>query len=133
MNMANFIKHNENPKGRKTSDCTTRAIAKATGMPYLDVLAWQYAKAINKGYYLNDTKTTNAILTDPELGFEEVKVVVPRGQGRQTVRQLVDAHPHDRLVISVAGHLTCAVDGCIYDLWDCGYKSVYKYWIKKEG
>ena len=128
--MAVFIKHNENPKGRKTSDCTTRAIAKATGMSYDTVLLAQYGRALKTKYFLNDTKITNAILT--EFGFEEVKVKVQRGQSRQTVRQLTDAHPHDTLVISVAGHLTCAVDGCIYDIWDCGYKSVYKYWIKTK-
>lgn len=129
--MATFTYHNENPKGRKTADCTTRAIATASGFKYSDVLKMQYEEACSTGYFLNDIKTTNSILS--RLGFTEAKIKVQKGQSRPTVRALVDSYSKGRyaLVISVAGHLTCAVGSYIYDLWDCGMKSVYKYWYKK--
>jgi len=49
---------------------------------------------------------------------------------RYTVAEFADTHNHGTFVISVANHLTCIVDGTLYDTWNCGHKSVGNYWSK---
>ena len=35
--MIDFFEFNNNPKGKKTGDCVIRALAQASGKPYLEV------------------------------------------------------------------------------------------------
>lgn len=124
-----FVKFNANPKGRKTGDCTTRAIACAACIKWEEALRLQYETALKTGWAVSSTQNTDKVLTG--LGFESMKVSVARGEGRPTVAKLAEANPTCILVISVSSHLTCVRDGIIFDLWDTGYKSVYKYWRKE--
>lgn len=125
-----FIKENLNPKGRKTGDCSTRAIAKAAGIDYMEALDLQYQVHRTKGYAYGTTKNTYLVLQ--HLGFIPCVVRVPKGSTRPTVADIMKEHQGARLVMSVSGHLTCAVNNILYDLWDCSYKAVYKYWIRKN-
>ena len=43
---ATFHFHNENPKGKRTSDCVIRAIARATGQSWEEVLTGLYQVAM---------------------------------------------------------------------------------------
>lgn len=36
------------------------------------------------------------------------------------------------IVIRIEGHLTCAVDGVIYDTWNCSDKVADCFWIVNE-
>ena len=51
-----FHFHNENPKGRITGDCTFRAIARATGKSWEEVVREMAEMSIKTGYAVNDKK-----------------------------------------------------------------------------
>jgi hypothetical protein len=41
--------------------------------------------------------------------------------------------PNGRIICRVSKHLTCVINGVLYDTWDCSKnetKCVYGYWIK---
>ena len=101
-----FQKFNINPKGKKTGDCVTRAIAKAAGITWQEALRLQYETSLKTGWSLTSTETINLVLKG--LGFEEQTVRPLPGTKRPTVAKLAD----------------------LYDLWDCSAKPAYKFWIK---
>lgn len=35
------------------------------------------------------------------------------------IRDFVDCNPYGTYLIRIEGHLTCIVDGTLFDLWDC--------------
>jgi hypothetical protein len=121
-----FIKVNLNPSGYKSSDCVIRAIVQSTNKTWLDVYhslcdigAAEYAMPNEKRVfekYLN------------KLGF--TKHAMPRfpDHTRFTVIEFAQYNPHGVFIISVAHHLTCVIDGILYDTWNCGGKSVGNYY-----
>ncbi|MBQ9602421.1 MAG: hypothetical protein IJR42_01250 [Paludibacteraceae bacterium] len=126
-----FEVFNINPKGRKTGDCVTRAIAKAAGITWQEALRLQYETSLKTGWSLTSTQTINLVLKG--LGFEEQTVRPLPGTKRPTVAKLAELYDLmsvESIVVKVSGHLTCAVAGTIYDLWDCSAKPAYKFWIK---
>lgn len=124
-----FIKENINPFKKKTCDCTTRAIAKASGVSWFEVLDMQYNASKSSGYAFNDNPVLDEVCT--KLGFTTVKLSRPqKGEKRPTVADIAEAHKNKRVICRVAGHLTAIIDGNIYDLWDCSNKAVYGYYIK---
>lgn len=58
-----------------------------------------------------------------EIGYQEV------GGENKTVADISKEHPDNILLIRIDGHLTCSINGCIYDIWDCSEKTVDKYWV----
>lgn len=50
---------------------------------------------------------------------------------REKVRDIVAQFPNDTLIIRLDGHLTCAIDGVIYDIWNCCNEVATDYWIIK--
>ena len=128
-----FVKFNINPKGRKTSDCVTRAIAHAAEVPWGYVADVQYNIMKATAYAFTSTEVINKTLE--RLGFQEVKYQPEKGGKRATVAELaeqMDRPDIESVVIKVSGHLTCAIGGDWFDTWDCGDKAVYKYWIKRR-
>lgn len=124
-----FQKTNINPKGWKTGDCVVRAIASANNTSW-EVTYQQLCEiGLKKCRMPNDKQTYEALLK--QYGW--IKQKMPRhGDGtRYTVEELVDTI-RDKMVISVAHHLTYSDGVSLIDTWDCRYKSVGNYWIKEE-
>lgn len=124
-----YIKYNANPSGKKTADCSIRAVAVATG------LGWDKAfKGLTEAAYKlktvpSDTEAVEYFLLSQ--GFKVGKVKIKKGEHRPTVNQFATMNPEIYAVLRVAGHLTCSGRGNYVDIWDCGDKSVYKYWYKR--
>ena len=47
-----------------------------------------------------------------------------------TVDSFAKDHPEGTYIVSVAHHVVAVVDGCYWDTWDSGYKSLYGYYEK---
>ena len=124
-----FIKHNVNPRNKKTGDCAIRAVAVATK------LGWDnaYIGLSNHGFALktapNDVEAVHSFLI--EQGFKEGIIRVPKGSKRPTVDSFAKEHPNWYSVLRVANHITCCAYGNYLDIWDCGSCAVYKYWYKE--
>lgn len=102
--------YNHNPNNISTTDCVCRAISTATGLKYeavnnlLDMVAYDYScEKLCVCCYHN--------LLENVLEYERFSC----SEGK-TVKDIVDQHPRDRLIIRVDAHLTSAIKGTILDI-----------------
>ena len=119
---------NKNPKGWKTGDCVVRALAAANNMSWESTYLMLCEVGLKKCRMPNSKHTYEQLLKD--YGWTKFKMPKHENGSRYTVRELIDKYPEDRIVISMANHLTFADKGTLIDLWNCGNKSVGNYWIK---
>ena len=138
-------------RGRKdeVGDCTARAIAIATQMPYREVhVALTAAKvrhaATGKSAWAKWARRSRGPrafhadhgvpigVSDPyleALGWRYTSTKeLPRGRG---VRLRADELPRGRLIVQLYRHLTAVIDGVIHDTHDCGgagRRPVQGYW-----
>ena len=126
-----FEKTNVNPKGRKTGDCSTRAIAGTLGISWEEALKLQMEEAL-KCYY---DPTSKQVVERVLMKFGYIKMKQPRKYDgkKYTVGEmnelLTEKEMKEGVLITVANHHTCIKDGKVKDTWDCRRKSVGNYYI----
>ena len=117
--------YNIHPRHLAVDDCVKRAVALATGMPYM---------LVQRG--LNEHKRVTGVkrfydFPNPRSYMENVlgipNVRMPRGSS-VTVGEFARKNPKGRYVLSVSGHWTACVDGVVYDTWDCTEKNLLSYY-----
>lgn len=116
---------NAHPQGKLVGDCVKRAITKATGMDYHEVqLELNRHKRITGAKTFNEDKNWKSYVENVLNG---VKLSFPAkaGQPRMNGDRFCKAYPKGSYILNMAGHLSCCVDGVIYDTWDCGSKCCY--------
>lgn len=117
-----FIECNTNPWNKYIDDCAIRAITKATGKDYFDVMDGLIAIADSQGDWdIDEIRTIHVYLVT--IGWECCDL-----EGRFTVKQFAEQVKEPRVVI-VNGHATCTMNGNIYDTWSPArykVKSVYR-------
>lgn len=123
-----YIEYNVNPKKRKVDDCAIRAIAVASGLTWDNIFELLVKIAFDYKCAPTDIEAVSIALN--QLGFIEGKIKVTKGSKRPTVAEFAENYPNVYAILRVAGHLTCSGRGNYVDIWDCGDKSVYKYWYK---
>lgn len=117
-------------KAENVGDCAVRAISIATGIDYMKV--YNDLKELNGGKSCRNgtpKKVDKAYIRS--LGWKW-KPTMLIGKGCQ-VHLREDELPHGTLIVQVSKHLTCVIDGVIYDTFDCsrnGTRCVYGYWYK---
>lgn len=103
---------NKNPLGRRVNDCTVRAISLATNK------TWDETFRI-----LGEFARAQAIMPDEVTYIDEYlsrhynRVCGCRHE-KITVGEFVKRNPMGVYLITMSGHITCAIDGCIYDTFD---------------
>ena len=131
--MIEYYNKNVNPKGRKTGDCSTRALVGVLDIPYDEALKLQMEEAL-KSYY---DPTSKQVIEKVLERFGYVKMKQPRkADGKKyTVKEmdklLTKKQMREGVLVTVANHHTCITDGTLQDSWDCGYKTVGNYYVKK--
>jgi hypothetical protein len=122
----------------KTGDCTCRAIAIATGLPYQHV------------YDLLNQSSAGQRLTKRQPRRGSARTGIYKSTIRHVMMQLgwtwtptmaigsgCKVHlrdgelPRGRLIVSVSKHIVAVIDGVIHDTHDCsreGTRCVYGYW-----
>lgn len=112
--------YNANSKGNFVNDCVVRAISLAEN------------KTWNETYKeLSRIAEKNGILLD------DVNFVEPLLDSRYkrccfyntTVKQFVDNHQKGVYLITMPNHITCCIDGCVYDVFDCTNKTMKCAWF----
>lgn len=118
---------NLHPKGKRVNDCVKRAIAGAENRDYMEVQReLNRLKKETHCDYFNDRKNITVYMQKHsyiKLSFPAIK-----GEPRMNGERFCQAYPKGRYILNMAGHLTCCVDGVIYDTWDCSQKCVYNAW-----
>lgn len=114
---------NINPKGRKVSDCTVRAFALAHNISWYkayDILS-EYAK--EQCIVVDDTSFIDDFLSE-RYNYDCYKCY----NQKVTVGEVCEIYPKGIYLITMSGHITCMVDGQIYDTWDPSDKYVWRIW-----
>lgn len=119
-----FIYYNVNPKGERIGDCVVRAISLALNIDYniiekelINISLLYNCDMLNKCCY-------NILLED--------KYKLKRYKARSTkVKDLLQKFPDKTLIIRIDEHLTCAINGVVYDIWNPLEEYVDMFWIKE--
>ena len=121
--MHNYKYYNRNPSDVHLKDCVCRAISSATGLKY---------DAVN-----NLLKITAAeyeceklcVCCYHNLLSDILRYHCKECRFQQTVSEIAEAYPQNKLIIRVDKHLTCSIYGTILDIWDCSDELVDCFWI----
>lgn len=122
-----FRYYNANPRQRKVNDCTVRTISKATGQ------TWDEAYDD-----LSNFAQVQCIMPDEVEYIDEFlernfKRIYSSRKERITVNDFLGKNPKETFLITMAGHITCAIDGCIYDTFDPSERYVWQVFeVKRE-
>lgn len=114
---------NMNPKNRRVSDCTVRAFALAHDISWYrayDLLS-EYAR--KQCIVIDDINFIDDFLNE-RYEYEcfkcEDKTI--------TVAQICERYPSGIYLVTMNGHITCIINGCIYDTWDCSDRYAHQVW-----
>lgn len=143
-----FVKHTggrEKYFRGEAGDCVTRSIAIALNKDYKEVYDVLYE--LNKDYRKRVHKKNKKHYDSPRNGvmkkvYEKYLAdngwtwVSTMGIGTGCKVHLRENElPNGRLIVRVSKHITCVIDGTLYDTYDCtrgGARCVYGYWYKRE-
>ena len=107
-----FVYYNANPLGRQVNDCTVRAISKATGKSWDSTYVELSEYARLQGNMPDDVEYIDGYLKE---NFSEVCGC----KGKQiTIRDFIRQNPEGTFLITMNGHITCCINGCILDTFD---------------
>jgi hypothetical protein len=108
-----FQYYNANPQKKKVDDCTVRAISLATNCSwdkaYIELSEFARAQC---------TMPNDVLYMDDYLERHFEKVCGCRDKKRITVSDFLKQHNIGVYLITMKGHITCAIDGIIYDIFD---------------
>lgn len=126
-----FKIYNANPKGWiHEGDCVVRSLSKAMDCQWTEVYQELYRIGLKKCRMLNSKPVYEQLLI--EKGWIKHKMPRHANNKRYTVEELINERSKGTLIISMANHLTTAIDGTLYDTWNCGRKSVGNYYTKRN-
>lgn len=112
---------NVEPNNERLQDCVIRAITLATAIPYDDVVEMLYINGF-------ENKCDEICLSCYEQLLEHLGYVKRPANGLKT-GEIAYLYNHKILLIRMEGHLTCSIDGCVYDIWNCTNEIADCYWI----
>ena len=131
--MIAYNEYNCNPKGRKTGDCSTRAVATTLNISWEEALQEQVKWSLKTYYDLTSKQVVEKVLE--EWGWIKMKQPRKWNGKKYEVREmdeiLTPEQMKDGVLITIANHHTCIKDGMIQDIWNCGRKSVGNYYVRK--
>lgn len=119
-----FIYYNVNPNGEHKGDCVIRAISLALDIDYYEVI-----ELLDKvsNYFNCDilVKDCYSKLLNEDFKLPKIKSY------EKTVQEVAYDFRNNILVLRINEHLTCAMYGDIYDIWDCSDEIVDVFWVVK--
>ena len=118
--MYRFRYYNANPLNRKVNDCTVRAISLATNRSWDNTYDRLSEYAQTQGIMPSEVNYIDEFLED-----NYNKVYSNRYSQRITVKDFLSNNPYGTFLITMKGHITCAIDGCIYDTFDPGNRIIW--------
>ena len=111
-------------------DCVIRALTKVTGKEWLQVFdeLIPYVREVQANP--NASQVYSKYLEDN--GFKWVGSKAEKGSIRPTVQSFAKAHKGGTYILRVSRHVVAVSEGCFWDTWDSGHKSVYGYYVKED-
>lgn len=102
--------YNANSKGNFVNDCTIRAISIAEGKTWDETYEELSKIAQRNGIILDDVNFVEPLLDSryDRVCYKDL-----------TVGDFAENNPKGVYLITMNGHITCCIDGIIYDTFDC--------------
>lgn len=102
--------YNANSKGNFVNDCTIRAISIAEGKTWDETYEELSKIAQRNGIILDDVNFVEPLLDSryDRVCYKDL-----------TVGDFAENNPKGVYLITMNGHITCCIDGTIYDTFDC--------------
>lgn len=130
--MLAYREKNVNPKGRKTGDCSTRALVGTLGISYEEALNLQMKWSLKTYYDPTSKQVMEKVLN--EFGYVKIKQPRKPSGKKYTVGELDELLSaktrNNGVLVTVANHHTCIIGMCVQDIWDCRDMCVGNYYIK---
>lgn len=119
----NWTYHNQNPLKREVSDCVVRAISLAEDE------SWDktYSR-LSQIARMNGTLLDDVSFVEPYLNSKYEKVCYWCDKCNKTVSDIASEYNKGIYLVTMKGHITCIIDGTLYDTWDCRDKTMWCVW-----
>ena len=111
--------YNANTRGNFVNDCVVRAISVAEGKTWDETYEELSDIAQYEGILLDDVNFVENYL-------DERYKRVPHCS--KTVGELLEEHSQGTYLITMEGHITVAIDGVLYDTFDCRGRRIWCVW-----
>lgn len=119
--------YNNNPLGRHVNDCSVRAIALATDE------SWDNTYKILSDYARHQGITFSEIeFIDEYLDKRFQKYCLPQNSSLFTLKDFLSLSLKGRWLITMANHITCAIDGVCYDTFDPSDRLIWCVYFVKD-
>ncbi len=123
-----FNYYNANPYGRLVNDCTVRSISLATGDSWNETY-----KELSDFARMQGSMFDDVMYIDSYLDKMFNKVYQRNNERKLTVSEFIKQHPIGIFLITMRGHITCCIDGIIYDTFYPGDRLVWDvYEVKRR-
>lgn len=108
-----FKYYNANPLGRNVSDCAVRAISLATNRSWDDTYKELSEFARREGITFSEIEFLNNYLIDnfQRCYLDRRKI--------HSIKDFLDLNLKGTYLITMPEHITCVIDGVLYDTFDC--------------
>lgn len=117
-----FIYYNANPKGDKIGDCVVRAISLALNIDYNIIGKMLLENSKRNECYVISIDCYSKLLED-EFKLKKFR------SNKITVGALSKIFSKNTLLIRIKNHLTCSINGDIYDIWNPENEKVDVFWV----
>ena len=114
--------YNANARGKFVNDCTIRAISVAESKTWDETYDELSEIAQRNGIILDDVN-----FIEPLLDSRYDRTCY---NGRY-VGDFVEEHPKGTYLITMKGHITCCINGVLYDTFDCRDRVMWCAWRVK--
>ena len=119
--MSKFVYFNKNPDGNRESDCVTRAISLASGLSYEDIRK----KLYHTGKLFGCERLCMSCYRHL---IEQVFKYIPIDCDGLLVGEFAERHHIGVYLVRMRSHITCVIDGKLYDTWDCSNELCTDAW-----
>ena len=112
----------KNPIGRDVEDCVLRSISLAEGKSWRETYRELSELAIDEGLMLNSVEFVEEYLD---------KRYDRQCHTAKTVEEFANEHRRGRYLVTMPNHITCIIDGVIYDTFNPAHRIMRCAWRVK--
>lgn len=122
-----YVKYNENPCGKFTTDCTVRALSTLMNERW-DVV---YLQLCLIGLTMCEMPSTKAVIHEYLRRNGYLRYTIPnRYPADYSVRDFAEDHKYGTYLLTTDSHVVPVIDGCWIDNWDSAEEIILFYWTK---
>lgn len=118
-----YVYFNNNPWKRSVNDCVIRAISLAENKSWNKVYDELSYLAKDEAIILDDVT-----FVDNYLDKRYKRICYKCNGERLTIKEFIKSHSKGTYLVSMQGHITCIINGILFDTWNCSNKKIWSVW-----